>query len=85
MPRRQPAKAQNADGTPHYCYLDPETLYSFAWDGISEHIEVISPNEGEVIDEIPTRIAILAIDTAVGWQNWFRSTCDAWITIKRNL
>jgi hypothetical protein len=78
-----PAKPQNTEGTPHFTYVDAQL--SFTWDGISPWIEVRYGDNDSVFDRITTQVSELGLDTSFGWLTWFKDTCDAYITIKRNL
>lgn len=81
-----PVKPQNSDGTPHFTYFDYDSQLSFVWDGLSPWIEVSLGGYGEpALDRISTQVSELNVDTSFGWLTWFKDTCDAYITIKRNL
>ena len=69
------------DGTPHFCFFDPDSQLEFSWDGRAGTIEVTK--DDEVIDTFqPSPRVGIANATAERWMEWFKLVCCNYVRLK---
>ncbi len=79
---------QDADGTPHMTYYDFDHAMSFAWDGLSNTVQVMQGGYGEpVVDtfevnEMPCALRFDYNFQAAQFLSWFRIACEQYLEMQ---